>query len=243
MLLSITGGLFWKINTLAQIKVFKTNKYQFDEIYFNRYIIYKNQFEFKQNVMTNHFKKYAIYYISGTARISFNPNNINYNSSTKTITINQSYFDIDLNIEKELEIDKVNAKAISDNEAQKTGMVVGLAGAYTAGKAGYKLSSLLPPHITAGVTGASTILGGAVGYFATSNALTGAKISKDISETDRKESLKVGKELILAQLKIDYELVSMYKEHFEAFIIAKYKTYNMEVNQIEYQNITKGDVK
>ena len=124
------------------------------------------------------------------------------------------------------------------------GTIIGLAGTYMGAKTGAALgsgiTSFLPKNMqkftsaTAGAFGG--IVAGATGYFVAKEALTNLQVSSNISETDKKESYRIGEQLIKAQLLTDEQLVSMYKEHFETFIKAKYKTFDMEVLNIEYKN-------
>lgn len=235
IVLLIAAGLFWKVKNLPQVQTFETDKYQFDELTFNRYIIYKNKFD----IGSEHFKKYAVYYISGTAQISFNPKRIEYNPTTKTITLLEK-FHVSLTTSAKNEIDKVQAKAITEGQAHNIGVVVGLAGAYGGAKIGSSLSSILPKNIELASSALSGIIGGAAGYLVTTNMLSGAKLTSDISMTDKKETLRIGKQLIKAQLETDTKLLKMYRKHFELFIKAKYKTLNKEVHTVNYEPIENG---
>lgn len=241
ILLVIIIGIFITSQNISKAKLFETNNYQFDEITFNKYIIYKNEFK----ISSDKFKKYAIYYMNGTAKISFNPKNIDYNSITKTITLNQDNFKVELYVspKNEKEIDKVNPKNITSSEAKTLGVVVGIAGAYTGGKIASKITGLLPlgNQFLSGTIGA--IVGAGTGYFATTKALENVKFSSDISEKEKDESFKIGKKLIQLQLERDDKLIQMYKEHFEIFIKAKYKTMNKDVQNIEYKKLNNGNKK
>lgn len=255
LLILIGAGVFYKIAIPQQIKIFKTNDYQFDEVTFNRYIIYKNQFEIQsttQSAVSEKFKKYAVYFISGTASIGFNPDNLYYTPLTKTITLTQESFIVTPHISpsNKKEIDKVNPKKITEGEAKTMGTVIGLAGAYAGAKTGASLgsglTSFLPKNIgmfATTITGSvGGILAGGTGYFVTKKALTGLQVSKDISETEKKNTLRIGADLIKAQLLTDKQLISMYEEHFKTFIKAKFQSLNLEVTDIVivYQNPKEG---
>jgi len=242
ILLGIGGYFFWKIKHPPKIQTFNTNRYQFDEITFNRYVMYKNKFNIKNNDITNHFKKYAVYYIAGKAQVSFNPKKITYDEITKTLTLNED-FKVELLISQKDEIDKVNAKPISKGEAKTVGTVVGIAGAYGGAKVGHSMTKLLPPNIHWTTTGVGAIIGGATGYFITTNLLKGLKLTNEISLTNKNETLKIGSGLIKVQLQTDKRLNEMYREHFETFIRAKYRTLNKEVNEIKYNILERNEVK
>jgi len=227
ILLGIGGYFFWKIKHPTKVQTFNTNRYQFDEITFNRYVMYKNKFNIQDNDATKHLKKYAVYYIAGKAQISFNPKKITYDELTKTLTLNEN-FQVETSISQKDEIDKVNAQPINEEEAKTLGMVVGLAGAYV----GVKTEN--------GLMGG--VLGAATGYFVTKKALTGVKMTKDISITEKKDTLKTGLKLIDNQLQTDEKLQKMYKEDFETFIKAKYRTLNKEVDAIKYNFSKRSEV-
>lgn len=242
ILLGIGGFFFWKTKNVGKVQTFNTNKYQFDEITFNRYVMYKNKFDIKNNELTNHFKKYAVYYITGTAQVSFNPKKINYDAISKKLTLTED-FQVDLLISQKDEIDKVHAKAISEGTAQTLGIVVGLAGAYGGAKAGSGLTKILPKTMGWAATGVGGLVGGATGYLVTKNVLNGEKVTSEISMSDKKETLKIGEQLIRVQLQTDEGLKEMYREHFETFIRAKYRTLNKEVNEVKYDISETNEVK
>ena len=108
---------------------------------------------------------------------------------------------------------------------------------------GNELGSILPkPYKFLGST-LGSVAGGAAGYFATSSLLEGVKLTDDISMTSKKETLKIGEELIKAQLQTDEQMNSMYKEHFESFIKSKYRTLNKEVEIMKYKKEAIGEIK
>lgn len=238
ILLSLIVGIFWKSQTQAKIQTFATNKYQFDEITFNRYILYKNKFDIQNNEMVKHFKKYAVYYISGTAKISFNPKKITYDPLLKTIILEDD-FRVDLEILQKDEIDKVSPKSISKGTAKTMGVVVGLAATYSSSHITSKVTDYLPNSLKMASKTGLGLVSGATAYLVTSKALEGAKLTSDISMTDKKETLKIGEMLIKAQLLTDDKLVDMYRKHFESFIKAKYKTWNKEVDIVKYSTKVK----
>lgn len=240
----ISGGIYWKYTTKSgnDIEVFKTNEMTFAEVYFNRFIIYQNKF----SSTTNHFRKQAVYYISGKADISFNPKNLTYNDITKILTFTHSQstiYKVEMDFNQLLEIDKINPKPISKDEAQKIGAVVGIAGAVAGANIGAKggslLAMVLPPHIKPFSNliggGLGGIVGGSGAYLVTSKALKDLSLSKSISESEKVQVLHAGKELIKAQMCIDKDLVELYKENFEKFIRLQYKKKGKEIKSISYK--------
>jgi len=247
LVLCVLGGLWYKINNIPKVQVFTKNEYQFDEITFNRYVIYKNQFKITDitNNISNKFKKYAVYYLSGTATVSFNPKDLQYDTTTQTLTVSNK-FKIEPHISSKniKTIDMVNPQKITKGEAQAIGTVVGLAGAYGGSKVGSSLGSGLTSFLPSSVQQFSTsisglageLLGGGVGYFATTKLLTGKQISANISQSDKIDTINTGIGLIKIQLNSDKKLLAMYKEHFETFIKAQYAKFGMNINHIKYTN-------
>jgi hypothetical protein len=226
----IAGGLFWQLKKQSNTNIFETDKYQFDQIHFNRYVMYKNSFE----VFSGKFHKYFIAYISGVANVSFNPQKLQYNSKTKTLTLSENNFDIESNFLTIKDIDTVNPDKISTSEARKIGAVVGLASGYAGIKAGNSLANFLPKKIQLAVSSTTALVAGGAGYFVTSELLDGLQLSSDITETEKTTTKNIAKSLIDAQLKADEELQKIYKKHFEQFIKAKYKTHNIDIKHIKY---------
>jgi hypothetical protein len=226
----IAGGLFWQLKKQSNANIFETDKYQFDQIHFNRYVMYKNSFE----VFSGKFHKYFIAYISGVANVSFNPQKLQYNSKTKTLTLSENNFDIESNFLTIKDIDTVNPDKISTSEARKIGAIVGLASGYAGIKAGNSLANFLPKKIQLAVSSTTALVAGGAGYFVTSELLDGLQLSSDITETEKTTTKNIAKSLIDAQLKADEELQKIYKKHFEQFIKAKYKTHNIDIKHIKY---------
>jgi len=223
-----------------KINLFQTDKYEFYELTFNRYIFYKKKFlSPKTDDVTRHFRKYAVYYISGKAVVSFNPKLLQLNSEKDTVSIPESAFKVEINVppSKELEIDKANPKPITESEANEMAAVVGLAAGVSVAKGSWSLTKFLPPNVqpyAAAISGGLGAVGGGAAYLVTSNVLDGLKLSSDISETERDEVLKTGKHLIKAQVTADEAIRALYKEQFETFIKAKYQAVGINVSNIQY---------
>ncbi len=240
----IVGGIFWKYKQQDEnnIKIFKTNKTIFNEVYFNKFVIYKNKF----NIEDEHFKKQAVFHISGSAEISFNPEKVEYNSINKSVTLiypKNKFFDIDVHFSQALEVDKIAPEPIAAEKAKKIAAIVGIAGAYGGAKIGSKggdlLALVLPPNIKLFakpiIGGVGGIAGGAGAYYVTSKALTNLPLSKAITAKEKVKVIATGEELIKAQLVISEELIKLYKENFEQYIKLQYKRYGKDINSINYK--------
>jgi len=240
---SIVVGLFWKIKQQnSSMNVFKNNELTFNEVYFNKYLIYENKYD----VDNDHFKKQAIYYLSGKVDVSVDTDNLSYNQMTKTVTLSvpkPPLFQLEMNFKPILEVDRLDPKPINEEEANNVAAVVGIAGAYSGAKVGAKggdmLSLVLPPNLKLFsqpiAAGAGAVLGGTGAYFVTSNLLEGMQLSKIITQREKSEVLQTGKELIKAQMSIDEELVNMYKNNFKQYITLQYGKYGKEVKDVLFK--------
>ncbi len=223
-----------------KINLFKTDKYQFYDLTFNRYIFYKNQY-LSSNVdgLTQHYRKYAVYYLRGKASVSFASSLLHFNIKTGELTIPERAFAIDIHIppSQELEIDRVNPQPISESEAQAIGAVVGLGAGAAVAKGGLSLTKFLPPTIqpqALAATGVVGLIGGGAAYLVTSKALEGMQLASKITETEREEVLRTGKHLIEAQIRASDDIKQLYQEQFESFIKAKYQAVGLTVTDIQY---------
>jgi len=243
-LLMIAGGLYWQYQKIKQsdVNIFNSKRMVFNEVYFNKFIIYQNRFD----TDIEHFKKYGVYYLSGKAEISFEPNKISYNPLLKTVTYTSSQYKLfrtDITDNRFLEIDKSNPIPISEQEAKKLATGVGIAGAYLGGSAGGAggslLSKVIPLPYSKFATVAGAGIGGAFGgvgsYFISLNMLDGLRLSKNITEKEEIEVQNAGKMLIKAQILLNEELQNMYKQNFEEYIKLQYSKHGKEVKNIEYK--------
>ena len=243
-LLIIVGGLFWQYQKIKEsdVNIFNSKKMVFNEVYFNKFIIYQNKF----NVGSNYFKKYGVYYLSGKAEISFEPSKLSYNPILKTVTYSHpqyQLFNTNITDNRFLEVDKSNPEAISEKDAKKVAIGVGIAGAYLGGKAGKAggslLSKVVPPpysqYATIAGAGVGGVLGGAGSYYISLKALSGLKLSSDITEKEKIEVQNAGKALIKTQILLNDELQSLYKENFEEYIKLQYSKYGKKVTNITYK--------
>ena len=240
-LAGIAGGLYWKYLQESNVNTyFEKNELTFSEVYFNKFIIYQNKFG-----TSEHFIKQAIYHLSGTAEISIDVDNFKFEPVTKTLIVSYqepSLFNVNINLKNTLEVDRINPKPISKEEAKNLAVVVGFAGAYGGGKAGSSLvkllGSILPPkyEFIANITGAGLggIAGGVTGYFISNKLLKGLSLSNEITEKEKSEVINSAKELIKAQMSINPELLKNYKKNFEQFIKLQFKRHGENIKHIKY---------
>lgn len=231
---------------------YKTNKidsfdkkaFVFSEVFFNRYVIYKNAFD----IGGEYFQKQAVFYLGGSAEITFNPkhNSLTYNPVNHVVTYSYDGdfpFDLKQNFSSVVLVDEIEPKEISEEDAKKLGFVVGIVGgtggAYLGGKASTLISPFLPPNLKPFAPIGGVVLGGlvgsATGYFVTSNMLEGVKITSSISHKEKEEVVYAGKELIIATLKADEEMISMYKDQFIKYIKGQYARSGLEVTRVKFE--------
>lgn len=224
-----------------KINIFKNERVVFNEMSFNRYVIYQNSFG-----EDKHLLKQAIFYFDGVAEIGFEPKNIKYNPVTKEITLlyKDRPFIINTSFNNILLVDKINPKSITTDEAKLVAGGLALVGGYTgsvAGKAVGNLVGTVMPNLKliapiVGI-GVGSVVGGAGTYFISKKLLEGVKISSEIT-VEEQEKVKVSsKELINEVLNNDNMLIELYINSFESFIKNKYASIGIEVNNINYEEV------
>jgi len=247
LLLSLViGALFWQYKKESNIKVFNSNnEIVFNEVYFNKYVIYKNKFS---NLSNKYFLKQAIFYLSGKADISFNPKNLTYDRVAKQITYTYPkdiMFQSKVIFNPVLLVDKIDPKPLTANDAKKISAVIGIAGGIAGGVIGAKLGSalgkFLPPQykfaglISAAVGGiAGGVTGGLVSYHFAFKALNGLHFS-ELTEKEENSVKEISKDIIKAQIALDKNLQSIYKRNFEKFIKLQYGKYGLNIKSIVYK--------
>lgn len=229
-------------NSKNTLKVFNQERIVFNEIALNRMVTYTN----KYNITDEHFLKQAVIYFHGSAEVSFDPNQLNYNHRTKSITIS---FTEDRPFKYKLQltphtVDVLNPKSISSEEAMKVSAVVGVAGAFAGGIVGNKLGGLVGSVLPSGAsfltstvtTGAGAVIGGAGAAFMSFKTLDGIELTKEFSQRERDEVIENSQKLIKALLMTNPDVDKIIKQNFELFIKQVYAAKGIEVLTIEYQH-------
>lgn len=244
MFVIVSGILYFMSQRVSSnVQIFKDKKVVFNEISFNRFVIYKN----KYSEDSKHFGKQAVFYIGGKAEVSFDPDNIDYNSLTKTVTY---FYPVDAPFGVEMSkvtsqlVDEIKPQPLSAEEAGKAAAVIGIAGGILGAKAGSTLGKLYPhPYGKIGGGVAGGVLGSVGAGLVSFNALNGLSLSSDISSKEKDQVVIKSKELINTILSFEDELTKTYKESFKEYIVRKYALYNLEVNNVKFDGTrVKNDV-
>ena len=228
--------MYTKQKNPETVKIFNEKRVVFNQVYFNRFVIYKN----KANVKNKHFKKEAIYYISGEAEVSFEPSDITYDPSTKTITYilpKDSPFHIEMNKVKTILVDEIKPIPISEKEAAIMASGIGVAGGILGAGIGEGLGSLYPNPLSK-IGG--KIIGGLVGGVGSGivafNIFKGMELSKNITRKEKAEIKDKSVQLIETILKYNYELTKGYKASFIKYIKRRYARYGKIVEKVKFDN-------
>lgn len=233
-LLVIASGVFLYIKNANEIQLFNEEKIVFDEVYFNRFVVYKNKF----NTSMDHFKKQAVFYLSGSAEIGINPKNLKYDFISKTVIYTMpkdKNFLVDIKFSSEEMIDEIKPTPISKKEAQAMGAVIGIAGAFIGAKVGSSFGSLTPFPFGGDIGAvAGGMAGGAAVYSVTSKALQGASLKEKISQGEKDIIINEAKKLLKVVISEDENLVKMYKNDFKDYIKSKYASFGYEVKTVSY---------
>jgi len=228
--------------------IFKQEKISFNQVSFNRLVVYKNASDNAES----HFLKVAVFYLSGTADISVSTAKYDFNPITNTFTLYYSGispFIIDLDTKKALLVDKIDPQPISPDEAKMIAGGVGLVGSGLGAVAGAKLSGLitsvipggtlthLPVKLISSVAG-GVIVGGTSAYIAF-KVFDGFRLNNALSETEKTTVIEKGKQLIKLALYESPELQEMYKKNFEAYLTRKYASLGYEVKNVVFEKEAK----
>lgn len=234
-------GFYFYKKQENKINMFDKERVVFNEMTFNRYVIYKNSF-----IENGYFLKQAIFYFDGVVEIGFDSKNINYNPITKEITLlyKEKPFIVNTSFNNILLADKIDPEPVTEGEAKLVAgglaIVGGYAGGVVGGKAGNIVGTVLPnlkliaPLVGGGV---GAIVGGAGTYFVAKNMLEGVKLSSDISK-EEEEKVKIdSKKLINEVFNNDEKLLELYVNSFEIYLKNKYASVGIEVNNIKYKEV------
>ncbi len=238
MVLLVGGFAFYQFNQKSSdvVNVFKDKKVVFNQVFFNRFVIYKN----KANVNNEHFKKQAVFYVAGDAEVSFDPSDVKYDPTTKIVTYflpKDEPFKVDMNNIKPLLVDETKPVPLSEKEAAVLATGLGIAGGILGSKAGGALGSLYPHPL--GKIGGSVIGAGVAGIgtgIVSFNVFNGLQISKSISRKEKAEVSDKSIDLINAILTYNSDLTQEYKEAFVKYIKRKYALYGKDVVKIEFDD-------
>lgn len=227
------------------IRVFDQKLVVFNEVNFNRMIVYINKF----NHENDYFRKQAIFHINGIAEIGFNPDQLKYDAIKREIVFSyegEQPFDLKIN-STALLIDKITPEKITAEKAAKISAVVGLAGAAAGGVIGNKLSKMLGSNLLPGskfiatiigTVGGAAIVGGGAAYL-TFNTLNDMQITKDMSQRETDEVVSNAVALVKALLIAEQEMQEMYMNNFEIFVKERYASRGLEVTSVGFKRIEK----
>lgn len=243
LIISFLGVYFYSNSNNNELNFDNATSVVFNEVSFNRMVVYKN----KYNVRNDYLLKQAIFYLYGTAEVSFNPDNLTYDPRMKKIILSyegDSIFDIELNSDYRL-VDRLDPLPISREDALKISAVVGVAGAAVGGVTGNKLGnmigSVLPGNasIVSGLIGTfgGIAIGGAATSYLAFRTLDGLEINEGMGRREEQEVVSNADKLIKALLMADSDLENIYKENFENYITEIFKARGLEINSFEYKGI------
>lgn len=219
----------------GQIHIFKDRKVMFNKLSFNRFIIYKNKF----NIENSHFAKQAVFDISGTAEVGFDPKNIQYDTESKTVTYylpEDRPFIVEVSSKSKL-IDEANPVPLTETEAMNMSAGLALAGGFAGAKAGNSLSSFYPnPLVKLGATLTAGTAAGAMTGFLSFKALDGLQVSKNISKKEKTFVVQKSKDIIKFILTYNENLIKIYIQNFEKYIKQKFAARGLVVKDVIISN-------
>jgi hypothetical protein len=233
LIIILMVGLYILSKTINSegIHIFKEEKIMFNKLSFNRFIVYKN----KYIIENTHFAKQAVFNINGKAEIGFDPQNINYDPESQTVTYlfpKEAPFIVEVS-SKALLIDEANPVPLTEGEAAKMSTGLALAGGLIGAKAGSTIGSLYPNKLVKmGATLSGGVMGSAASGILSFNALNGLQVSENITKKEKALVIKKSKELVKIILTYNDELISMYKQNFKKYIKSKYASEGLIVDKV-----------
>jgi hypothetical protein len=208
-----------------KVNVFDQKEVVFNEIYFSRSVVYKNKFSTENDL----FLKQALFYFSGKIHVAFDPKKIVYNPMDNSITYNEDFnFKMDSSYKI---LDLLNPEKITSEQSAKISAMIGVVGGVAGLKVGSMLTSSigLTPLISAS-TGA--VIGGLSAAYFTFNSLNGLNIQKELSETEKNEVFRLGKDLIYYAIISDEQVKNIVYSDFKRSITAAYVAKGLVVKDI-----------
>ena len=214
--------LLYKDKTNTDVKFLKDEKVMFNEVFFNRFVIYKNKY-----IDSNeHFAKQAVFYISGSAEVGFEPKNIVYDESSKTVTYRlpkMSPFLVETNFDNIQLIDSIEPQSLSEKEAKTLAIGIGIAGAFVGGLTADTLTSFSPNILTRiGGTALGATVGGLGSGLVSFSVLNNLNLSKKISLEEEDMVKEKSQQMIQLSLELNPDLVALYRKEFKSYIEKQY---------------------
>lgn len=184
-----------------------------------------------------------MFYLNGVASVNFSTDNLEFNPSTNSVVLyyDEIPFRLNTSFKQTLLVDQIDPQPITKKQAQAMGAVVGVAGGIGGGIVGSKAGGLIGkltgiPFMNLAGGGIGALAGAGTAYYFAVDALDGATITDEISESEKREVTDNAKELIIASLHI--ELQNDFKQRFEEYITSVYAQNGILIQKIEY--IEKG---
>lgn len=250
LLLTLGGSAYYVLsnNSGSKVNILKQEHVVFSEVFFNRFVIYRNRFDIDNDLM----RRQAVFFLNGSAEISFERSQINFEKSTAKLTLTCSkredqkskLFRMHYDFDEPVLVDKVAPRPISEDEAEGAAIVIGVAGSVVGATAGAKFGSVIAkfvpnqykllPQVSGGVFGG--LAGGLGGYYFALDSLDGAQLRKDISPGESRVATQAAMDIVKAILAAEDELTDLYKEKFDAFVKAEYASRGLDISQVSYSN-------
>ena len=251
--LAIAAGIFfigvislYQIYQNSSVNVFTDDKFIFNQIDFNRYIVYGNVYKRGAN---EYFRKQAIIYIKGTANVSIKTPNLKHSKEIVEYRYTENPFDIDIKGDPGdiFLVDELIPQPISESDAKKAAAVIGIVGGYAGAKAGASVGSIVKTlpfgnmmiakfsEIAGGVLG--SIAGGGVAYTLTYNGLKGLKLSNRITQTEIDIVISDGLKAIKESLIENKEIEELSKMNLKNMLMMKYKNSGLNIKDVVFNKI------
>jgi len=222
-----------------EIRMFDKHQMVFQKVFFDKYLIYGNVFE-SRNEKRDKFTRQIIMYVSGTVEVSVNTDQLTFDKNTGKVTYyandKNSPFDVAIYIpEKNIKIvDQIYPKSIDISDSVAIASVMGIAGA-VMGASVFK-KGIVPMGKLSSLQGMAigTALGGAGGIAVGLNT-KGMKFRTMFGVKEKDEIMVKAEDLIAFSLQNDKKMVEKYKKNFSKIMMAQVERQGMKFSGVYYE--------
>lgn len=221
------------------IRMFDKHQMVFQKVFFDKYLIYGNVFE-SRNEKRDKFTRQIIIYVSGTVEVSVNTDKLTLNKNTGKVTYyvddKNSPFDVSIYIpEKNIKIvDNIYPKSIDMSDSVAIASVMGIAGAVIGASAFKK--GIVPMGKLNNLQGMAIggILGGTGGIAVGLNT-KGMRLRNMFGVKQKDEIIVKAQDLITFSLKNDKKMVEKYRKNFSKIMMAQVERQGIKFSGVDYE--------
>lgn len=223
-----------------EIRMFDKNQMVFQKVFFDKYLIYGNVFE-NRNEKRDKFTRQIIMYVSGIVEVSANTDKLKFDEKTGKVIYKtkdkEAPFDVAIHIpEKNIKIiDNIYPKSIDLSDSVAIASVLGIAGATVGASVASKWISPIGKLTNLQNMAVGSVLGG-VGGIAMGLSTKGIRLKSMLGVRQKDEIIVKAEELIAYSLKNDKRMNRIYKNNFSKILNKFAEKNNMKFSGVVYES-------